>query len=796
MTIVFGVEMMQDKHVLDSWKEIAGYLSRTIKTCHRWENDLDLPIRRLDGSPKARVFAYKEELDSWLEEKLNERELPRKRPFFSTIKSKKLFIPLLVVFAAVVFVLFIWSPWSQKISFPISSDKPSLAVMYFKNSTGDPSLDIWRNALAESLITDLSQSKYINVLSADRLFSIMRKFDLLETQNYGTEELKKIASEGQTSHILLGNFTRAGDIFRIETTLQDINSGEAINSERVEGTGEESFFTMVDELTRRIKSSFYLSPELIASDIDRDIGEITTSSPEALKYYTESAFKGVYDYDKEDSRRSISLLEKAIAVDPDFAMAYRRLGVAYWRLGNSDKRRECLQRAMELSDRVSDRELYIIQGSFYTGSEKTWDKAIDVYNKLLDLYPDDPNGNYNLPIIYSQIGKIDKAIEISEKARQYNPKNSALYSNEAMSYFSLGLYDKAEEILKYYEKNISENDGRIKKFLAWSFLFQKKYDLALAEIDRSISLSPSNQRFIAVKGDIYLFKGDFINAEREYNKSLEKNADDRIVRVRLGALYLLKGKFEDSNVQIKKGLELQNKLGRDFGAQDFNLQLAYGYLRTGNKKKALELCNEALSYAIDKENPGWQRWALYFKGLTFIDLKSMDETQRTADELKRSGEESPNEITMQWYYHLMGLIELEKKSISKAEEYFKKAFLLMRSERSWSHDLHALFIEPLALAYYKSGDLEKSREEYEKIISLTYGRFHYGDIYAKSFYMLGKICEEKGWAGKAIEHYEKFLDLWKDADPGLIEVDDAKKRLAVISDNHTACSTSSCWLKG
>jgi tetratricopeptide (TPR) repeat protein len=98
----------------------------------------------------------------------------------------------------------------------------------------------------------------------------------------------------------------------------------------------------------------------------------------------------------------------------------------------------------------------------------------------------------------------------------------------------------------------------------------------------------------------------------------------------------------------------------------------------------------------------------------------------------------------------------------------------------WEND-HALFLEPLAAAYYRSGDLDKTHQEYEKITSLTVGRTAWGDIYAKSFYMLGKIAEQQRDKGRAIENYRKFLDLWKDADPGTPEVEDAKKRLAGIS---------------
>ena len=80
------------------------------------------------------------------------------------------------------------------------------------------------------------------------------------------------------------------------------------------------------------------------------------------------------------------------------------------------------------------------------------------------------------------------------------------------------------------------------------------------------------------------------------------------------------------------------------------------------------------------------------------------------------------------------------------------------------------------------GDLDKAKNEYERMISLNSGRHDYGDVYARSFIKLGKIYERKGWEGKAIEHYEKFLDLWKNADPGISDVEDAKKRLEMLRD--------------
>ena len=90
---------------------------------------------------------------------------------------------------------------------------------------------------------------------------------------------------------------------------------------------------------------------------------------------------------------------------------------------------------------------------------------------------------------------------------------------------------------------------------------------------------------------------------------------------------------------------------------------------------------------------------------------------------------------------------------------------------------HLPFADAMGTAFNKAGDLENARREYEKIISLGTGRLTYGDIYALSFYQLGKIGEQQGNKAEAAEHYQKFLSLWKNADPGMPEVEDVRSRL-------------------
>ena len=196
------------------------------------------------------------------------------------------YVPLTAIFA--LFIIASINLWKKTPPSPFLEGKRiSLAIMYFMNNTGDRNLDYMGKTFCELLIADLLQSKHIRVITGDKLFDILQKLDLLEVSTYSSEDLKQVASLLGVDFILQGHITKGGDLFRINASIHDANTMEPIGADSVQGEKEESVFSMVDGLTRKIKENFNLSPDAIAQDIDKDVTVITTDSPEAMKFYIE-----------------------------------------------------------------------------------------------------------------------------------------------------------------------------------------------------------------------------------------------------------------------------------------------------------------------------------------------------------------------------------------------------------------------------------------------------------------------------------------------------------------------------
>jgi tetratricopeptide (TPR) repeat protein len=344
-----------------------------------------------------------------------------------------------------------------------------------------------------------------------------------------------------------------------------------------------------------------------------------------------------------------------------------------------------------------------------------------------------------------------------------------------------GLYEKSREVLESYLQNFKDN-FLIHVGLSIIYFVQGKYDLSLAEADKMSLLNPSHFTNYIARGDIYRDMGNFLEAEKEYQKlfNLDEKAAHLYGRWMLAALFLMRGKYTEAESQANQGAELAGKIGDKGWEMTFLLSLGYIYNRTGKPSRAVEACNKAWGLALDTESSTGKRYSLLYKGTACLALNLPDDAQKTAADLKVIIDSGLNKKAIRYYYHLLGMIELQKKSYSSAIEYFEKAVSLLPYQHALEDD-HAIFLEALASAYSKSGNVDQARQQYEKISRLTSGRFAYGDIYARSFYILGNIADQQGDKVTARENYEKFLGLWKDADPGIPEVGETRKNLAGLN---------------
>ena len=710
-----------------------------------------------------------------------DRVIPKKktltpREFTVQFSVKKLFFPVIAVITILVIGLFLLNPWSRQKSIPFPTDKHSLAIFPFDNVSGDENLDFWRDGIAELFTTDLMQSKFLNVLTRDRVLGILERLNLDSAKSYRTEDLIKVAEEGGVNHTVTGSFIKAGENILLTVTLQNPHTGEVIDSHRETCNGEADIPIKVDILTRRIKSKLDLTQEQIDTDFDKAVGKITTNSPEAFKYFLE----GNRYYNIGNTQKSIESLEKAISIDPEFAMAFVVLGMNY-QYGFAMKKEggEYLEKAFELSDRLSEKELVVIRGQYFGSLERTYDKALEAFNELSELYPDHEYVNRAQGWLYLSFEDWDKAIEHLKLHIQNDVTPTPPYTNLASSYLQKGQYKKAEAVLDYYLTNISNNDI-VRLCLARTYYSQKKYDLALSEISEAFSYNPDNYDIYRYRGDIYLYKGNFSDAENEFKKLLELTDPAALQNGNIGltCLYLVQGKYEKAIDQANQAVEKSRKFSQQAWKSDWHLTLAY--LKSDEPEDSIKELDKAWAAAVEIDDLTLQKRTLHAQGLILLKIKDVDQAQKKAEAIETIIEQNMNKKHLRYYLHLMGMIAMNKKDVSEAIDYFERAVALLPAQNytdtPWNKQ--ALFIDSLALAQYKSGDFEKSIRNYTKITNLTTGRLYCGDIYVKSFYMLGKIFEQQDETAKAIEHYQKFLDLWKNADPGLPEVAAARERVA------------------
>src|SRR5712692_1360783 len=291
----------------------------------------------------------------------------------------------------------------------------SLAILPFRNASGDPAMDWLGPSLADMLRTDVGQSAYLRTVPADRLHQILKDLRIPANAEFDPGTLQRLAEFSSAEMLVSGQFLKIGDQIRIDATLQDLKRQRTIPV-KAEAPNEKELLLAVAQLAQSIQQNLALSPDVL-KELRAKALRPSSNSVQALRAYNE----GLELARTGNNLGAAKHFEAATQQDPEFALAYSRLALTYSNLGYDDKAEQMSRKAMELSEKLSEAERYLIQADHARILNDT-PKAIEAYENLIKVSPDDPDVQFNLAGLYEKTGAFDQALKYYSKLLERDPK--------------------------------------------------------------------------------------------------------------------------------------------------------------------------------------------------------------------------------------------------------------------------------------------------------------------------------------------------------------------------------------
>ena len=694
---------------------------------------------------------------------------------------------LVVTLAAIGYLTLRWRG-SPAISLS-SGNKPSIAVLYFENNTGNPQLDWLRTGLTDMLVTDLSQSPDVEVMGTDRLVQILTSMKRQDDRSVSFDTVQEIARRAGVKTVLLGSYVKAGETIRINLKLQEAASGRIVSSERVESQGESNLFATVDDLTRRIKAKFSLpggmnptrpliarpgeSPA-IGRDLDRDLKDVTTSSIEAYRQYAE----GINLHDRFREAEAVAPLEKAVAIDPGFAMALAKLAVVHGNLGHPDLYTEYARRAFEHTDRITARERYYVEGMFYQNRGETFAKSIDAYKKAIELFPDHASARHNLALQYQRLGRFDESNSMYEELRRRGMTSTSLYTNLAENYQALGQFDRADAVLQDY---LSRNPDNAGGYLAVGSLrvASGKLDDGLAAFDKAEALAPGDRSPINERRAVFVLRERWADAEAA-DETLRRSNDAAwrfTGTLNLAEERLIRGRTAEALELLSKAAAESGTTGSPQSATARNVA-AVVLLARGDAASAVAEARRALA---DARGFGPQpRWSLTLAAVAAARLDDAVASRNATQELERLTAVAPADYMKRFANHVAGRIALLHHDTARAIEELTRAEARLPpypGSPPGVGQASAIRFD-LGSAYLAAGNDTEALARFQRIVDGGMQRIWNPIEFVRSLYHLGQIYERGGDRVKAQAFYRRFVQYWGDGDIDRERVAEARKKLS------------------
>jgi DNA-binding winged helix-turn-helix (wHTH) protein/tetratricopeptide (TPR) repeat protein len=351
-------------------------------------------------------------------------------------KSWKMVVPAAVLLAAalVAGVLYHRSHRAKPLT-----DKDTVVLADFANSTGDPAFD---GTLRQGLAVQLEQSPFLSLISEDRIRQVLAMMGRPGDAKLTAEIAREVCQRTGSAAVIDGSIASLGSQYVLGLKAVNCRTGDALAEEQVTVDSKERVLKALSDAAARLRAKLGETLSTVQK-FDTPLEQASTPSFEALQAYSlgRKASAGA------DFAGALPFFERSIRLDPDFAMAYARLGMMYENLHETTRGSENLRRAYDLRERVSEREKFYIDSHYYQIVTGDLEKARQVFELWAQIYPRDWTPVTNLQVVYGDLGQNDKALEAVRKSVRLDP-NALGYSNLVSSYVVLDRLQEARSAAK------------------------------------------------------------------------------------------------------------------------------------------------------------------------------------------------------------------------------------------------------------------------------------------------------------------------------------------------------------
>ena len=596
---------------------------------------------------------------------------------------------------------------------PKLTEKDTLALADFNNSTGEPVFD---ETLKQALRVELEQSPFLNVLSDQKVNQELKFMGRAPDTRLTTDVAREVCQRSGSKAVLTGSIASLGQHYAIGLDAVNCQTGDSLGSEEVEANSREGVLKALSSASVALRQKLGESLATVRR-YDTPAEQATTSSLEALRAYS----MGIKAHNQKGDQAAIPLFKRAIELDPKFAMAFARLGVAYWNESDVGLASVNVSRAYQLHDAVSERERFYIDSHYFDMVTGESEKAIQVYELWQQTYPNDYSPPANLSIVYKTLGQEEKALyEVREELR-LEPTSANSYGNLASTLRGMCRLEEVKKVL----------DDAAARHLATDQLSLVRYESAFLtgdarEMQRVLTeatgkLGEEDQLF-STQGDTEAFYGRMRESREWTRRAIEAaihNGDQEAAAgyyVEAGLEEVEVGNLEQGRRNIDSGLKLATN-------RDTELESALGLARTGDAARVRTL---------------------------------------TGDLRKRFP--SDTIVNSYWLPVIEASLELKQGNHQHAVELLRGTTPYELTTSLWGSMLFSMHVR--GQAYLMAHDGVAAGGEFQRMIShrCAVGSRVQG---ALSHLGLGRAYVMTGEEEKARAAYQDFFALWKDADPDI-----------------------------